>query len=95
MTLVALRSVLYLAHQYRKGDELPTNNSAMVEAWIAAGSAVWVDEDAETESTASVKARPAAAPPGIEGRTDSGVEDQGKIPETPERKKSGRKKKTT
>lgn len=95
MTLIALRPVLYLARQYRAGDELPTNNPVMTEAWIAAGSAAWKDEDEQAEATASVKARAAAAKPGIEGRTDKGVETQGEIPETPEREKPRRRKKST
>ena len=39
MKLKALRPVLYLAHQYDRGDELPVNNPDMVEAWLEAGSA--------------------------------------------------------
>lgn len=39
--LTALRPILYLARQYKAGDPLPVNNTEMVEAWIAAGSAEW------------------------------------------------------
>lgn len=42
--LTALRPILYLARQYKAGDSLPVNNTEMVEAWIAAGSAEWKEE---------------------------------------------------
>lgn len=94
MTLVALRPVLYLAHQYSAGDKLPVNNPAMVEAWLGAGSAEW-KEDATDDAPAQKKPKAASktAEPGIEGRSDDGTELQGKVPKTPERKKTaGRKK---
>ena len=39
--LTALRPILYLARQYKAGESLPVNNTEMVKAWIAAGSAEW------------------------------------------------------
>ena len=39
--LTALRPILYLARQYKAGESLPVNDTEMVEAWIAAGSAAW------------------------------------------------------
>lgn len=39
--LTAVYPILYLAHQYRVGEELPANDPAMTAAWIAAGTAVW------------------------------------------------------
>lgn len=103
MMLIALRPVLYLAHQYDAGDQLPVNDPGMAEAWLEAGSAKRIDEDAaaETEPAAedkSSKALPATALSGQPGISDSGAEGDliGRIPETPERKKSPakRKKKT-
>ena len=87
MTLVAMRPVLYLAHQYSAGDELPVNNPEMTAAWIEAGSAAW-KEDATDAPAPKAKAKPAAAEPGMEGRTDGGTELQGKVPKTPGRQKT-------
>lgn len=42
--LIALRPVLYLAHQYKAGDELPVNNPEMIEAWLEAKSAKWKED---------------------------------------------------
>lgn len=39
--LTATRPILYLAHQYRAGDSLPTNNPEMTAAWLESGSAAW------------------------------------------------------
>ena len=96
MKLKALRPVLYLAHQYDRGDELPVNNPDMVEAWLEAGSAEWRTEEIPTGPSAP-KAVPAAALAGQPGISDRGTEGDltGRIPETPERKKPvSRKKKT-
>ena len=86
-----MRPVLYLAHQYSAGDDLPVNNPEMAKAWVEAGSAVW-EEDGTNAPAAKTKARPAAAEPGKEGRTDSGTELQGKVPKTPGRQKPAAKK---
>lgn len=96
MKLIAKSPILWKAKQYRIGDELPASDPEMVDAWISAGSAVWVDPDKEPEPAKKVtKAKQAVADPGIEGRTDSGPELQGKVPKTPARsggKKQGEKK---
>lgn len=56
MRLVAKRPVLYRSTQYRAGDALPADNPAMVEAWLDAKSAEWVDEadDAPVEKAEPV-----------------------------------------
>lgn len=46
--LTALRPVLYLARQFKAGDSLPVNNTEMVEAWIAAGSAEWKEKESRS-----------------------------------------------
>lgn len=96
MKLKALRPVLYLAHQYDMGDELPVNNPDMVEAWLEAGSAEWRVEEIPMGSSAT-KAIPAAALAGQPGISERGVEGDltGRIPETPERKKPATRKKKT
>lgn len=93
MNLIALRPVLYNAHQYDMGESLPVNDSEMVELWIAAGTAVWKDE-AEPEKPIA-KAIPATATPGITGMSSTGTDELiGHIPQTPERKtaKAGARK---
>lgn len=39
--LVAKRPVLYHGRNYRRGEALPTEDEAMTEAWLRAGSAAW------------------------------------------------------
>lgn len=79
MRLIALRPVLYLAHQYSVGDQLPVNNPGMTEAWIEAGSAEWRED---VESNSLPKAIPTTAIAGQMGMTDSGTEDSiaGRVP---------------
>ena len=86
--LVAVRPVLYLSKQYRAGDELPTSDSAMVTAWVNAGTAVWKEEAA----AAATKAKPAAAKAGMPGKSSSGDPDD-LAGEVPARAKRSRKKK--
>lgn len=86
MTLIALRPVLYHAHQYGTGDSLPVNDPEMTELWIAAGTAIW-KEEAEPDKPPA-KAVPVTAIPGMPGMSDSGTSNlTGRIPETPARKK--------
>lgn len=88
--LIAVTSILYEAKIYAIGAALPTNNAKMVEAWTAAGTAVWKDMDAET--TVSVKAKARTAEPGLPGvpvasESESGEDLVGKVPKTAARKK--------
>lgn len=84
--LIALRPVLYLAHQYNAGDRLPVNNPGMTEAWLKAGSAAWKGQETGTV----LKAVPVTAMPGQVGMASDGTNDSlaGIIPATPERKKA-------
>lgn len=66
--LIAKRPILYLAHQYKIGDELP-QKSNMEEAWIETESAAW-EEDQVAEKTK--KARSVVAQPGISGKSSDG-----------------------
>lgn len=87
-TLIATYPVLYRSRQYRIGDQLPTDDPAMVKAWIEAKSAAWKNEDEGGQpEKPKTKARRATAEPGIEGRSDSGPVLQGKVPKTPGRSK--------
>lgn len=87
MRLVAKRPVLCLAHQYGAGDTLPDNDPERNAAWLEAGSAEWIEDSTDEIPAPGAKAAPAAAEPGMEGRTDGGTELQGKVPKTPERRK--------
>lgn len=94
MKLIALRPVLYLAHQYSAGDQLPVSNLEMVVAWLEAGSAEWKED---TDHKDPPKAIPVTAIDGQSGISDRGTEGDltGRIPETPERRKPAARKKKT
>lgn len=84
MKLRAVQPILYRAHQYEVGDELP--DSEMKQTWLDAGTAVM----AEDEPAAKVpKATPLTAQPGQIGISNSGNEDDlaGRLPKTIERAK--------
>lgn len=61
--LIAKVPILYKSHLYGVGEELPTNNPQMVEAWVEAETAVWKGTDPETEN-------------GTEGGDENGTEDE-------------------
>lgn len=92
MILKAVLPVLYRSTQYRPGDTLPADNRDMVEAWLAAGSAVWQNEDARPK--APPKGKRVTAPPGTTGISSDGDPEArvGRLPDTPERKSGSRKK---
>lgn len=89
-TLVALYPILYHSHQYKIGDELPTNDTEMVSAWLEAGTAEWMDGE-KPEPTEPAKAVPKTAEPGRTGEAVSSESDGddlvGKVPKTKQRKK--------
>lgn len=94
MMLIALRPVLYHAHQYGIGECLPVNDTEMTKLWIAAGTAVWKNEDEPEKPTA--KAVPVTATPGMPGMSETGTDDLiGRIPETSVRKTGTRAKTRT
>lgn len=41
LSLYAKADILYCSHQYSMGEELPTDNQEMVDAWLRAGTAEW------------------------------------------------------
>lgn len=47
MKLIANIPILYLARQYRPGDELPCENEIMLAAWLANKSAHWEKKEEE------------------------------------------------
>lgn len=87
--LIAKVPVLYLSHQYKIGEELPANDRGMVDAWIEAESAFWMEDSGNNIEDVKVKGIPVTAEPGQEGAaTPSSAENlAGKIPKIVGRKK--------
>lgn len=77
--LVAKRPVLYRSTQYRAGDALPADNQTMVEAWLEAKSAEWVDE---ADDAPKKKAEPVA---------EAAEPEEAKEPEEPKKKTPAKK----
>lgn len=89
MKLIAIYPILYRSHQYEIGEELPADDSEMVQAWLDAKTAVWQDD------TSQVKAKPVTAQAGLAGQSPNGETDEnlvGRVPKTPARSTSRRKK---
>lgn len=87
--LTAQQSILFESKLYAPGDVLPAHNTSMVEAWIAAKTAVWIDDE---DKNTKVKARPRTAEPGLAGEavaseSEDGENLVGKVPKTTGRKK--------
>lgn len=43
--LMAVYPILYLSKQYRVGDILPAGDPEMVDAWLEAGTAAWMNKE--------------------------------------------------
>ena len=86
MTLKARLPVLVGCTQYRAGDELPAHNAGLVQAWLENGVAYW---DGVEPKKAAPKAVPAAAEPGLGGKSSDGDPEAlvGKIPKKPNRQR--------
>lgn len=87
--LTAQRSILFENRIYAPGEKLPTHNAAMVEAWLNAGTAVWIDSE---ETKAPAKAKLCTAESGLAGEamaseSENGENIAGKVPKTTRRKK--------
>lgn len=79
--LVAQVYILYLAHHYRPGEEIPANDLDMVNAWLEAGSVQWVP----ISEFARDKAYPMTAIDGMYGTatysdSDDGINIVGRVP---------------
>lgn len=95
--LIALVPILFESKLYGVGTELPTHNTAMVDAWIEAKTAVWKEKTVSTENNVSTEsepviAKPKTAEPGLEGQavnseSETGENLVGKIPKTAARSK--------
>ena len=87
--LTAKSSILFESKLYAPGDKLPAHDASMVQAWRAAGTAVWINDEAK--STVA-KARPRTAEPGLSGsvvvsESEDGDDVVGKVPKTARRRK--------
>ena len=91
--LIAKQSILFESKLYAPGAELPTKNTGMVEAWIEAGTAIWIEDET---NNAKAKALPKTAEPGQPGvsvasESENGEDLVGKVPKTTGRKKETKK----
>ena len=75
---------------YQPGETLPADDPAQAEAWTKCGAAVWQDDD--HVPPAWVKAKPAAATPGLPGLAvggeAAGADLAGRVPMTHERSRN-------
>ena len=62
--LIAVFPILFESRNYKPGDELPTHNSRLVEAWLSNGAAVWKEDGGQGKPA---KAKAATAPGGLPG----------------------------
>lgn len=85
--LVAVYPILFLSHQYKVGDILPTNYPAMVEAWIEAGTAVWRKEEQEAPKAKQATSEPGLSGEAVSSESESGENLVGKVPKTRARSK--------
>lgn len=78
MRLIAVSSILFESHLYKPGDELPTHNLEMNDAWIEAGTAEWRN----VETNKALKASPVSAAAGLPGSAipSSGEDLIGRVP---------------
>lgn len=85
MRLIAKVPILYFAHLYEVGDELPLQNQTMIDAWLEAGTAERLEDG--QEAAKRPKAKMATARPGQIGISTTGNEEDlvGRIPDTPAR----------
>ena len=83
--LIAKTPILFESKIYEVGEELPTKNPQLVEAWLNAGTAVWIENNVSEEKP--VKVRRATAEPGLTGQaliseSETGEDLVGKVPKT-------------
>lgn len=62
--LIAVFPILFESRNYKPGDELPTHNNRLVEAWVNNGAAVWKKDGGQEKP---VKAKMVTAPGGLPG----------------------------
>ena len=86
--LVALHPILYLSRQYKVGETLPANDPVMLEAWLEARTAAWVEEAVAAPSTAKPRAAQAGLPgDAVSSDAEDGENLAGRVPGTRARRK--------
>ena len=89
--LVAQDYIQIGSKTYLPGELLPLDNAEMADAWIDAGTAVWMDLAEYMTVSSSTTARLVTAMPGMPGLAVGGEavgnELIGRVPLTPERRK--------
>lgn len=87
--LIAQSYILHLSHQYKPGDILPANYPDMVDAWIDAGTAAWVDAESihTDEKAVPVSAISCVAGMAVSSESEDGIDLVGRVPLTEARKK--------
>ena len=65
--LIAKRPILYGSRMYETGDTLPANDERMVNAWLAAESAEFIDQEMACESADETAADAHLDPAQLEG----------------------------
>ena len=68
--LIALRPVLYHAHQYSTGESLPVNDQEMTELWLKAGTAMWKEDEPEPQAAQAIPVTAVAGMPGMQALMD-------------------------
>lgn len=85
--LVAVYPILFLSHQYKVGDVLPTNYPNMVDAWLEAGTAVWRKTEPALSKATPVTAEPGLAGTAVTSDSENGEDLVGKVSKTARRSK--------
>lgn len=87
--LIAQRPVLYMGRSYERGAALPSQDQTMTEAWLRAGSAVWLDDGPQPGDTSGGEPTQEAREPADEGEPAQEAPASGQKPQG--RKKGGKK----
>lgn len=85
--LVALQTILYDQKEYLAGELLPSD-AAEAETWVECGSAVWREETTLTQPTAKQASAILGLPGLAVGGEQTGDDLVGRIPLTPERRRT-------
>ena len=78
--LIAKRPILHLAKLYHVGDELPTSDPVMLDAWLDAGSAEWQKDPTEVEEVPADKQQEEDQEEDQEAPADKQQEEDQEVP---------------
>lgn len=82
--LIALVPILFESKLYGVGTELPTHNTAMVDAWIEAKTAVWKEKTVSTKNNVSTESEPVIEEPAVNSESETESEPVIAKPKTAE-----------